>query len=446
MVSERRAQDAGGAAGAADAADAADALPTVLLIGCMDFQISGGGSSKVALTHERLLLDAGFGVLSACPMFTRRSTVFSERWVLYADGAYRGVFSTDELLALLGGVDVAACFLHHTRKMSLVSLERILAGFSAPVVFFVHDFATVCASPTMTSPERGQCALDAPGEECGCCSLAAESRELFERHVDLFRRLGARLRVIAPSEDAAEQWRAAFSGFLDCPVDVRGHLEERDSVFFSPELHEKPRLAFVGSMLPHKGSAQWAAVVGRALDAFDLYHFGDGMGTDRRVREVHVDFHTSETATEDALLAHGIDAVFLYSQCPETYSYTLFESLAARAFVVTGAGSGNIARQVRARGCGAVFDDDAQMLAAISDGSLAADVMAYRSQVTSRPVFAPSTAFMDLIEEGHAPRTAPLRARRMWPETATYGLWRALKASELVGGAWRCAKRVLSIR
>jgi hypothetical protein len=47
-------------------------------------------------------------------------------------------------------------------------------------------------------------------------------------------------------------------------------------------------------------------------------------------------------AMVEALKDNKIDVAFLWSLCPETFSFTLYESLAAGCFAVTNKDSGNI--------------------------------------------------------------------------------------------------------
>ena len=77
---------------------------------------------------------------------------------------------------------------------------------------------------------------------------------------------------------------------------------------------------------------------------------------------------THRTAMTDALAANAIDLVLLASPWPETFSYALFESLAAGADVLTVSTSGNIADTVLALGRGIVAEDDAALVAMVASG------------------------------------------------------------------------------
>jgi hypothetical protein len=71
----------------------------------------------------------------------------------------------------------------------------------------------------------------------------------------------------------------------------------------------------------------------------------------------------------EAVRQQRLDAVLLWSICPETFSFVAHEALAANALIVTGEDSGNIARIARERG-GAVFRDEDALLRAFSDGTI----------------------------------------------------------------------------
>ncbi len=70
-----------------------------------------------------------------------------------------------------------------------------------------------------------------------------------------------------------------------------------------------------------------------------------------------------------ALEKHRIDAAFLWSICPETYSFTTSEACAANCFIITNAMSGNIAARVRETGRGIVCRDEAELFELLRDAS-----------------------------------------------------------------------------
>ena len=61
-----------------------------------------------------------------------------------------------------------------------------------------------------------------------------------------------------------------------------------------------------------------------------------------------------------------IDLVLLWSIMPETFSYTLYESMAAGCFVITHKNSGNIAITIKQNNKGEIIDNEADLIALLT--------------------------------------------------------------------------------
>ena len=65
----------------------------------------------------------------------------------------------------------------------------------------------------------------------------------------------------------------------------------------------------------------------------------------------------------ETLRNHNIDVAFLWSICPETFSFTLYESLSAGCAILTNRNSGNIQAYVREHPeTGVVLDDEKALM------------------------------------------------------------------------------------
>jgi glycosyltransferase involved in cell wall biosynthesis len=78
----------------------------------------------------------------------------------------------------------------------------------------------------------------------------------------------------------------------------------------------------------------------------------------------------------DALRKNEIDVAFLWSICPETFSFTLYEALAAGCFVITNPASGNIQAYIKANPAAGLVVDDEHALMELFEGNTLVDYIA----------------------------------------------------------------------
>ncbi len=115
------------------------------------------------------------------------------------------------------------------------------------------------------------------------------------------------------------------------------------------------KIAFLGYMIEVKGSSLWKDLIGNKdlQSVYDFYHFGGEADSNKLVKHVPYSFiKEGVNAAVSKLRENKIDLVLLWSLVPESYSYTLYESLAAGCYVLTGWRSGNIAYTLREMGAG----------------------------------------------------------------------------------------------
>jgi glycosyltransferase involved in cell wall biosynthesis len=105
---------------------------------------------------------------------------------------------------------------------------------------------------------------------------------------------------------------------------------------------------------------------------YAFFHFGAqaAPGLPVQFHEVRV---TAEhpRAMQEALEAAEIDVVVFWPLWRETFSFTVYEAVAAGCAVVTGPDSGNVAAVVADGGHGWVLPDDAALEAAFASGAVA---------------------------------------------------------------------------
>ena len=145
-------------------------------------------------------------------------------------------------------------------------------------------------------------------------------------------------------------------------------------------------VAFLGHPVFHKGWEEWTKLVGMFSDndLFKFYHFG--ITTDKSLSHRFVRTSVSRNnryAMVDGLKKHSIDICFLWSIWPETFSFTLYESMAAGCYILTHKDSGNIQFTVKRLKIGEAFGSVEEMMKRINTSSFIQDVRRYRGQSES---------------------------------------------------------------
>jgi hypothetical protein len=238
------------------------------------------------------------------------------------------------------------------------------AGLSEGV-FWLHDFASLCAGFHLLRNDVEDCAAPPPDSAaCGVCLYGPWRARHTTAHARLFERL--RLTVCAPSQVTLDLWRrsAAFpvAGAVVLPHST---LVERGP---APIGADRPfRLAYAGLPVPHKGWPIFRELAIRLENdpRYEFLHLGASGDPLLPAR-----FQQVTGGMAEALTAAEPDAVLAWPLCRETFSFVAYEAVAAGAAVVTGPDSGNIQAFVTETGHGRVLADEAALTAAFETGDI----------------------------------------------------------------------------
>jgi glycosyltransferase involved in cell wall biosynthesis len=225
------------------------------------------------------------------------------------------------------------------------------AGLSAGV-FWLHDFASLCAGFHLLRDDVEDCAAPPPDSAaCGICVYGPWRA----RHLEAHRRLAERLTltVAAPSQATLDLWARA-APFAPARAVVLPHAEliARGP---APFAEDGPfRMAYAGLPATHKGWPIFRALALKFADdpRYAFLHLGA-----RRDPTLPVGFQHVATGMAAALEAAQPDAVLVWPLCRETFSLVAYEAAAAGAAVITGPDSGNVQAFVAETGQGQVLDE-----------------------------------------------------------------------------------------
>ena len=263
-----------------------------------------------------------------------------------------------------------------------------------------------------------------------------------DRIRELLAGLAGRVTVVAPSPMAQRIWQAAYPD-LNGPVLIIPHLKETGEIpnpYQAKKASEPVRIAYVGAPVAYKGwdvFRQMAEASHQRRNNCIYYHFGLSSSKYPYIRNIPVsNVMDGPAAMTRAIQAAGIDLVLLWALWPETYSYTLFESLLANVMIVTNPESGNIAETVERRNLGKIFRTETELREyALAEAQMRQDVDFYRGRRAVLPTeTVPNEAILDTLDFAAHPKlpdpAGPVRSARH--VTVLYGV--KLLKQRIMGG------------
>lgn len=238
-------------------------------------------------------------------------------------------------------------------------------------VFWLHDFASLCAGFHLLRNDVQDCAAPPPDSAaCGICVYGPWRGRHLAEHARLFQRL--ELTVAAPSRATIDLWIASTA----LPAAGTVVLPHATLVPLGPADIGGPdrplRLGYAGLPVAHKGWPIFRALAVRFADdpRYEFHHLGA-----RGDATLPAVFHPVSagadrpSAMRDALEAAEIDVALIWPLCRETFSFVAYEAVAAGCAVVTGPDSGNVAAFVAETGHGRVLGE-ADLVAAFESGDI----------------------------------------------------------------------------
>ncbi|GEO99946.1 glycosyl transferase [Methylobacterium haplocladii] len=312
----------------------------------------GGGTDRHVREMAQLLQDAAVPVLIGCPSFgdPRRLEIRPLDMQHLPNAPSIDLYGPPEIGAeILHRLDVSHVHVQHLAGIAPVVLDymrlaTVAAGLHYDVT--IHDYMSVCPRITFTDgdgqycgePDLAECqaCIDRDGSPFGQPAVW-EWRQRHERFL-----AGARRRFV-PADDVNRRMRRYFPRLsfvtrphlygLDAPREDPGLLPE------PPERDASLRVAILGAIGPHKGSALLLRCARlaqeRALDIhFTVIGYTDRDDDLEACGNVAILGRYAEEALPGLIGQADPDLIWFPATWPETYSYTLSAALRAGATAV----------------------------------------------------------------------------------------------------------------
>ncbi|MGX4585827.1 hypothetical protein [Paenibacillus chitinolyticus] len=335
---------------------------------------SMGGTEKYIYEQASYLSQNSVGIIQIYPgqsyslLNTKEDTFYG---VVVSD-QFIGFYSVKEIMEWLSRIHrhLAEIYTHHLLNWQISDYTALLRNVEEagvlPHTFFMHDFFALCSSYHMMyqpkirqsikeAKERRSCIADiitAAGTDAAICQNCTHGIALAEWREALRPVLHQSDRIVVPSDFVKETVAAVYPDMTD-KIRVRGHLIfDRQTIIYKPRPeNRKIRLAFLGYKMENKGWPVWERLykdeaLGRL---YEFHHIGSQEKYADQVAVHRYSFlREGRMGAPNLLIAQDIDLVLLWSIVPESYSYTLQESIAAGVPVLTSPLSGNIAATIDA--------------------------------------------------------------------------------------------------
>lgn len=375
-----------------DAADAGakayPADPRELLVEALATSRSGGRAIHLTVSHDDFTAHLGGLQLSlrreaegvaaqgrdhlhlfpANPYPTVRDGRTPDLLGLLWNGAFVGHFDAVEIAeaaAPLARYPERTFAIHSLLGHTTADVLAILAAAAMKDgVFWLHDYASLCASFHLMRNDVADCGAPPPGSTaCSICVYEPHRARHIAAHMAVFEALS--LTVVAPSRSALETWRGAIA-FPHKAARILPHVRLINSRP-APAVSGGPlRVAYPGFPVVHKGWPVFQALAARFRDdpRYAFLHVGRGaMGGG-------VEFHEADGAIPERLAELEVDVALVWPVCRETFGLIAYEAVAAGAAVLTYGDTGNVADFVADGAPGLVLNDEAHLTRIFETGEV----------------------------------------------------------------------------
>jgi len=354
----------------------------VLSISCANYISTRGGTDKVIKAHQEMFYSSRISYLHIFPI--AKNFPWSDDRTKYISSGYfgasidkklLGLFSIKELIYICSaiqkkGYNIIDIHTHQLFRIDIKHLKTLLNSIKSPIKFFVHDYYTICTQCNFLKNGIEFCGPEVMSpSKCSDCKYYNRSKRIQPKVREFFDLYKNRLKIIAPSASAANIWGNAYPNFKN-QIIIIYHQQLIDKYYANMESitsNAPLKIAFVGVKAVNKGWLNWKDAVEASHNDncnYKYYHFGASDDNLTYVNKIDVSFQREGlNAMVTKLREYSIDCVVLASICPETYSYTYYESMSANAFIITNINSGNIASEVQKNNNGIVLKNNNQLKA-----------------------------------------------------------------------------------
>ena len=314
--------------------------------------------------------------------------------VLY-NNDFMGLFHYKELISITRDFEnkynsrICCIHLQHLLNHKLSIISDYIIEFDVPVYLFVHDYYLLCNSYNFMNTDNVFCGVEKPClnkcKNCGHWKKESKHIESIEKFIECC--LPYLKHIIVPSRYVYDVFVNCWNKYKDYLI-IRPHLICDGNVEYKA-INNLLKIAFVGEQTEKKGFNYFEQL---AIDLADnsqykIFYLGIGEKNISNVENIYVSIAEQGTdAMKHAVEKADICLAYLWSVCPETYSYVYYELLSKGVFIITNENSGNVAAMVKEYNNGKVFNNYKESLEWLSDTkNVVKEVNDYRTKSGYKP-------------------------------------------------------------
>ena len=314
------------------------------------------------------------------------------------DDQYKGIYEYYSIDSIINNylmkynMEKCTIHIHNFLNHDLSYLERIIKKYDIEVCIIVHDFYILCDNYKLIHSNGTFCGEKAPNEKkCIDCEFRLNGIQHYIRMKQFFKGISSQLKnIICPSDYVKSIVVSAYPEYKSRIIQ-RPHLKfegylQRDNI------HNQIKIGYAGIQVVDKGFEDWKKLVSELnknpISDYSFYYFGTGKEKMDKVKSVYVSsVEQGENAMVEAIKREALDIVFMWTQCPETYSYVYYEMSINGVYVLTNKKSGNIQQEIYKNRNGMVFDSYLDCLNYLEDVDVVKhDINKYRAEDNFHPL------------------------------------------------------------
>lgn len=327
----------------------------ILFVTYEDYMQNLGGVNKVILSQSDVAKQNNISSVVICPLRIVKGFIGKDLWLVRVDHEIACIGSCRDVVGYLGTLEkenylLKHIIIHHLKNIDVHSLDYITSSIHGKIIFYIHDYYTMCPNRFGNLLDENNILCQKVKDENVNCRNCNKYNRVVEEYFWFFKRIKDRVVFIAPSDACKQLWTSVYREYSS---QTRVIYHQTFSLIASDtsgiKVKNRPiKVAYVGKQIVEKGWDDFKLLVselGETTD-YELYACGDDQERLPGVENIKVSFHEGLNSMIEALKSKEIDIVLLLSICPETYSYTYYESYCANTYILAYPCAGNIARQI----------------------------------------------------------------------------------------------------
>lgn len=385
-----------------------DAILTILH---SNYLKNNAGVEKVVLEQQNICMDLGMTFIAVFPMIDIKKIrghhiyIKTGKYSLIVNGILKGIYELEELKRIIEKANFNTIIIHHLNCYKHNNnLIEYIKGFTCPVYYYIHDYATICYNHTLLKNNKTYCGYDGiKFSKCFNCRFFMLGHKANKFYKKLFNEC-QNIKLIFPSDFVQKIWLDIFGDNYKSRCRVISNQKFSDGVYQINKdvTFKKIKIAYIGYQNRVKGWEYFKKISEINKGQFELYVLGSCTEKLKDVKIIPVSFiDNGPNAMVEAIKANDIDIALLWSTRPETYGFTFYESYVAGTYILTNKDSGNISYMVKKLKCGNSFETAMELFEFLSDINSVKEVLReyYRENIVRPREVVANDEIFNLVKE-----------------------------------------------